>query len=81
MTVQASPSESMDYKNWRIDQSNYEFDYPSSGIFAPASLYCKLQPYESVIGDIETLHFTTRGHTTSITFLGTISVRAVELRD
>jgi hypothetical protein len=31
----------------------------------------EIWPYESIIGDIETLHFTTSAHTTSIRFLGT----------
>ena len=32
---------------------------------------CRLQPYESVIWDIETLHFTTPVDPSSIAFLGT----------
>jgi len=45
-------------------------------LFAPprfrvAPSRCRLQPYESVIWDIETLHFTTPEHPTSISFLGT----------
>jgi hypothetical protein len=40
---------------------NYGFTFVSHEIW----------PYESIIGDIETLHFTTSSHPTSIHSLGT----------
>ena len=48
-----------------------EFDLLAAKRLWAAAFRLRLQPYESVIWDIETLHFTSPEHPSSISFLGT----------
>ena len=54
-----------------MGQRIYEFDFLSRNVFPPPLSTARYQPYESVIWGIETLHFTTPEHPTSISSLGT----------
>jgi hypothetical protein len=66
-----NPLKSVDYKGRFKSMGWNEFDLLAAKRLWAAAFRLRLQPYESVIWDIETLHFTSPEHPSSISFLGT----------
>src|ERR1700693_3260111 len=72
------PQENLDKPskfNWLQERNEVtqigDFDVSDQQLFFVAIYSHEKRPYESIIGDIETLYFTTSSHPTSIHSLGT----------
>jgi hypothetical protein len=77
--IEAIPCESMNYKDSLLCPGICQFHLLASKRLMFFCFHGVIQPYESVIWDIETLHFTTSERPTSIWPLGTTFVFRVEI--